>query len=530
MKKYKDEPVRRRERDRYRDRNRDYDEYSEDDRYDQGEYEERMDRYDRVYEERRKSSGKKKKGRKKPFSIVFLSILFTCLLGSMLFYVCEYSVVNKEKLINNSYNGRQQILLSQNTRGSIMASDGTVLAKTATDAQGNEVRQYPFSNEFAHVVGYASQGRAGVEAMANYYLINSNVSIAEKAKDDAAQQKYPGDNVYTTLNTKLQEVAYKSLGVYRGAVVVSDPKTGAILAMVSKPDFDPNEIDQEWKTLVADKENSELLNRATQGLYPPGSTFKIMTSLEYIRENPDTYQNYRYNCTGSFTHGQDTIKCFHGEHHGQLDFFGSFAKSCNSSYANISMTLDRSSFKKTLTELMFNSALPLEMNYSKSVAISEPSTSDSDIMQLAIGQGTTAMTPIHLNMITCAVANGGDLMKPYLIDHVQTATGKMVRQFDAEEYKRLMTQNEASILTEMMKGVVQSGTATKLKGLSYTAAGKTGSAEYSNLTSDSHAWFTGFAPAEDPKICVTIIIEKAGSGGEYAVPIAKRIFDAYFGA
>jgi peptidoglycan glycosyltransferase len=528
MKKYEDEPVRRRGRENGRDR--DFDDFSEDDRYDQGEYEERMDRYDRAYEDRRRNSGQKKKGKKKPFSIVFLSALFTVLLCSMLFYVCDYSAENKEKLINNSYNGRQQILLSQNTRGSIMASDGTVLAKTTTDAQGNEVREYPFSNEFAHVVGYASQGRAGVEAMANYYLINSNVSIAEKAKDDASKQKYPGDDVYTTLNTKLQEIAYKSLGVYRGAVVVSDPKTGAILAMVSKPDFDPNSIDQDWKTLVADKDNSELLNRATQGLYPPGSTFKIMTSLEYIRENPDTYKNYRFNCTGSYTHGQDTIKCFHGEHHGQLDFFGSFAKSCNSSYANISMTLDRSSFKKTLTELMFNSELPLEMNYSKSVAISEETTSDSDIMQLAIGQGTTAMTPIHLNMITCAIANGGDLMKPYLIDHVQTANGKMVKQFEAGEYKRLMTQDEASVLTEMMKGVVQNGTATKLKGLSYTAAGKTGSAEYSNLTSDSHAWFTGFAPADDPKICVTIIIEKAGSGGEYAVPVAKRIFDAYFGA
>ena len=528
MKKYEDESVRRRGRENGRDR--DFDDFSEDDRYDQGEYEERMDRYDRAYEDRRRNSGQKKKGKKKPFSIVFLSALFTVLLCSMLFYVCDYSAENKEKLINNSYNGRQQILLSQNTRGSIMASDGTVLAKTTTDAQGNEVREYPFSNEFAHVVGYASQGRAGVEAMANYYLINSNVSIAEKAKDDASKQKYPGDDVYTTLNTKLQEIAYKSLGVYRGAVVVSDPKTGAILAMVSKPDFDPNSIDQDWKTLVADKDNSELLNRATQGLYPPGSTFKIMTSLEYIRENPDTYKNYRFNCTGSYTHGQDTIKCFHGEHHGQLDFFGSFAKSCNSSNANISMTLDRSSFKKTLTELMFNSELPLEMNYSKSVAISEETTSDSDIMQLAIGQGTTAMTPIHLNMITCAIANGGDLMKPYLIDHVQTANGKMVKQFEAGEYKRLMTQDEASVLTEMMKGVVQNGTATKLKGLSYTAAGKTGSAEYSNLTSDSHAWFTGFAPADDPKICVTIIIEKAGSGGEYAVPVAKRIFDAYFGA
>ena len=256
----------------------------EEDRYDDpGEYEDRLDQYDRAYKEK-KGSRRNKKKKKKTYSIVFIAALFVCLMSSMLFYVCYYSAVNKQKLINNSYNGRQQILLAQNTRGSILAADGTILAHTVTDSAGKEIRQYPFSNEFAHVVGYASQGRAGVEAMANYYLINSNVSIAEKAKDDASKEKYPGDNVYTTLNTQLQEIAYKSLGVYRGAVVVSDPKTGAILAMVSKPDFDPNEIDQEWEALVNDKDNSELLNRATQGLYPPGSTFKMVTALTALEK------------------------------------------------------------------------------------------------------------------------------------------------------------------------------------------------------------------------------------------------------
>jgi peptidoglycan glycosyltransferase len=150
------------------------------------------------------------------------------------------------------------------------------------------------------------------------------------------------------------------------------------------------------------------------------------------------------------------------------------------------------------------------------------------MMQLSIGQGTTSITPMHLNMITCAIANDGVLMKPYVISEVKSADGKTVESFGSSEYKRLMSEEEADILTELMEGVVESGTATKLKGLSYTAAGKTGSAEF-NSDSDSHAWFTGFAPADDPEICVTIIIENAGSGGEYAVPVAKRIFDAYFG-
>jgi peptidoglycan glycosyltransferase len=150
-------------------------------------------------------------------------------------------------------------------------------------------------------------------------------------------------------------------------------------------------------------------------------------------------------------------------------------------------------------------------------------------MQLAIGQGTTGMTPMHLNMITCAVANGGTLMKPYLLQQVTDGNGRIVKNFSPEVYRRLMTAEQAAILTDMMESVVTDGTGSKLKGLSYTAAGKTGSAEFNTATSDSHAWFTGFAPADDPEICVTIIVENAGSGGSFAVPIAKRIFDAYFG-
>ena len=149
-------------------------------------------------------------------------------------------------------------------------------------------------------------------------------------------------------------------------------------------------------------------------------------------------------------------------------------------------------------------------------------------MQLSIGQGKTSISPEHLNMITCAVANDGILMKPYVVSVVKSEDGKEVKKYEPEEYNRLMSSEEARILRSMMTQVVQKGTASKLKGLSYTAAGKTGSAEF-NDEKESHAWFTGFAPADDPEICVTIIVEEAGSGGSYAVPIAKNVFDAYFG-
>lgn len=451
--------------------------------------------------------------------------IFLCMMG----YTCHYAITHQQELINNSYNGRQELLISQNTRGTIYAAGGQVLAETKTDENGKDIRSYPYANLFAHVVGYASNGKFGIESSSNYYLINSNAKLADKVASEVAGEKYPGDSVYTTLDVGVQEVAYQSLGIYKGAIIVSEPSTGKIIAMVSKPDFDPNEIDSIWDGLLEDKESTVLLNRVTQGLYPPGSTFKIVTALEYIRENPDTYNQYTYQCNGRFTLGEDRINCYHGTVHGYEDFTKSFAKSCNSSFANIGIQLDRAHFGDTLNSLLFNKELPVSFAYNQSRLVIDESTSDSDVMQAAIGQGTTQITPLHLNMITCAIANKGVLMKPYLVECVKNNEGNIIKQFEADTYRKLLSEEEASILTGLMQEVVTSGTGTKLSGLSYTAAGKTGSAEYNSVKTDSHAWFTGFAPAEDPEICVTIIIEGAGSGGDYAVPIARRIFDEYFG-
>lgn len=470
-----------------------------------------------------------KKQKKWNSQVMVVTYLFVTVFLCMMGYTCHYAITHQQELINNSYNGRQELLISQNTRGTIYAAGGQILAETQTDENGKETRVYPYENLFAHVVGYASNGKFGIESLSNYYLINSNAKLADKVASDVAGNKYPGDSVITTLDVGVQEVAYQSLGIYKGAIIVSEPSTGKIIAMVSKPDFNPNEIDVIWEELLADKESTVLLNRATQGLYPPGSTFKIVTALEYIRENSDTYSQYTYQCGGSFTAGQDTINCYHGTVHGYEDFTKSFAKSCNSSFANIGMQLDRTRFGNTLNSLLFNKELPVAFAYNKSKLVIDDTTSDSDIIQASIGQGTTQITPLHLNMITCAVANKGVLMKPYLVDHVENNEGNIIKQFNPDTYRKLMSEEEAAALNNLMQEVVTSGTGTKLSGLPYTAAGKTGSAEYSSVKTDSHAWFTGFAPVENPEVCVTIIIEGAGSGGDYAVPIAKRIFNEYFG-
>lgn len=453
---------------------------------------------------------------------------FSLLFAGMIGYLCHFVATSEQDMINNSYNSRQEILLSRNYRGSIYSRDGEVLAETVLDAEENEERVYPFGNLFSHIVGYSTQGRMGVEAQANYYLINTNTSLNNKVANDMAGKKNPGDNVYTTLDVQIQKIADEQLNVYKGAVVVTEVKTGKILAMVSHPDFDPNEIETIWDDLVTSDSSSILVNRATQGLYPPGSTFKIVTALEYYKENKDSYRNYSYTCNGSYRLGDSKIGCYHGTNHGVVGFQKSFAKSCNASFANIGMSLDKEKFAKTLDDLLFGRELPLTLNYAKSSVQIDQDTPDADMMQTSIGQGKTQITPMHLNMITCAIANDGVLMKPYVIDRVENDAGNTVKTFKPSSYGRLMSEDESAVLKELMTAVVEEGTATKLKGLDYTAAGKTGSAEYNNVKGDSHAWFTGFAPAEDPEVCVTIIVEGAGSGGDYAVPIAKRLFDAYF--
>lgn len=451
-----------------------------------------------------------------------------CLLAGMTVYLMDYVMSNQETLFNNSYNSRQKVLAQENTRGTIYAGSGEVLAKTETDENGNGIRTYPYGKMFAHVVGYTGKGKTGIEEMENYRLINSDISEKEKLDNELSGRKNPGNDVFTTLDIPLQEAADAALGLYRGAVVVTEVKTGRVLAMVSKPDYDPNSIAEEWTRLNEDTDKAALLNRATQGLYPPGSTFKIVTALAYIRQFPDTWEDYSFNCTGAYSHGQSRISCYHGSVHGQVDMTTSFAKSCNASFANIGMSLDRQKFGETIDGLLFNQELPIPLAYKRTSVALDGNSTDDEVIQTSIGQGKTQITPMQLNMITAAIANGGELMNPVFVDKVQNANGKVLEKNSPSVYRRLMSKTEAEAMSTLMEDVVQEGTGRKLKDRSYTAAGKTGSAEFSTNKEESHAWFTGFAPVEDPEIAVTVIVERAGSGSDYAVPLARRVFDAWF--
>lgn len=476
--------------------------------------------------ENKKPKRKKKKNRNRELWIVTYAfiIFMLAVIGNEIYFVYAES----ETAINNSYNPRQELLASKNIRGQILSADGDVLAQTVRGEDGEEERLYPYGSLFSHVVGYSTKGKTGVEYLGNMALLNSNASFGEKIQNELSSQKNIGDNVVTTLDVDVQRAAYEALGAFDGAIIVTEPSTGRIIAMVSKPDFDPNEITEIWDELIEDDTSSVLLNRAAQGLYPPGSTFKVITALAYYRQNGGDTGSYRYQCGGFLTYEGHRINCYHGSSHGSLDFQKSFEKSCNSSFANIGLSLDLEGLETVCGDMLFNHKLDLPFATSQGSYVLGTSAGTYDVMQTAIGQGKTQITPLQMNMITSAIANEGVAMKPYVMDRIENYNGGTVKKFEPEKYAALMTPEEAAFLSGLMEGVVENGTATKLRGLSYTAAGKTGSAEFSENKSDSHAWFTGFAPVDDPQVCVTIIVEGAGSGGEYAVPIAKRVFDAYF--
>ena len=204
-----------------------------------------------------------------------------------------------------------------------------------------------------------------------------------------------------------------------------------------------------------------------------------------------------------------------------------FANSCNGAFADIGMMLDQKKLSGTTRELLYDQNLPVPLSYSKSVFTEAAQDDTWQILLTAIGQGKTQITPMHSAMITAAIANGGTLMKPYLMDHVVNAAGEMVKAFTPEAYGNLMTASEAEILGTMMRAVVTEGTGSKLKNDQYTVAGKTGSAEF-ETGKETHAWFTGYAPAENPQLAVSVIVEEGGSGGAAAAPIARAVFDNWF--
>ncbi len=468
-----------------------------------------------------------KKERKGNIQILMLTygmvLLFMGLIGCFTYFMA----VQSQKIINNPYNKRQEVLAKKVQRGKILSADGKVLAKTVTDDEGNDIRIYPYDKVFCHVVGRIQNSMTGIEKTQCYPLLTSHSNPLKQLTNTFRGEKNKGDTVVTTLDTGLQKTAYNALGNYRGAVIALEPSTGKILTMVSKPSYDPNSVKKNWKRLIQDsEEESALVNRATQGVYPPGSTFKLMTAMEYMMENPEDYQDFHYQCKGSDSFSGNVINCYEKEKHGRVSLKSALAKSCNGAFSKIGTMLSVDSFRDLTEKFFFNRSLGVDFEYNKSRFSLTEDSDMGELTQTFIGQGKTMITPLENALIAATVANQGVMMEPYVVDYLENDANKTVTAHQPKEKGRIIEEWVAEKMTKLMKAVVTDGTAASLRSLPYSVAGKTGSAEFDS-EGTSHAWFVGFAPAENPEIAVSIVVEGVGTGSQYAVPIARKLFDEY---
>ena len=459
-----------------------------------------------------------------------MAYVMLILLFAVIGHIVYFNAFGSRDVVNNPNNKLVAKISEKVVRGNILSSDGEILAQTLRTDDGYYYRNYPYANAFAHAVGTSDINKSGVEQYADYDLINSDINPAQKIINDIKSEKNPGNNVVTTLNASLQNLAYNLLGSNEGAIIALEPATGKTLAMVSKPDYDPNTLKDNFQSILNDSESKVLLNQATQGIFVPGSIFKIITTLAYMRSGykPDKYS---FDCEGAISlisdDGQErSISCYNGEVHGHQNLKESFADSCNASYANIGQTIKPDKMKSVCKELLFNTKLPTSIPTAKSVFDIDNGSSQWQIGATAIGQGNTQISPMHAVMLASIIANKGELMEPYIIDRIESAEGKTLRSTPPKKAGKYLSSSEASILREMMEAVVTEGTGYNIAGRSYTAAGKTGTAEVSSR--GNNAWFIGYAPADDPQIAVCVLVENAGAASSVSVPIAAALFDEYF--
>lgn len=334
-----------------------------------------------------------------------------------------------------------------------------------------------------------------------------------------------GHNLKTTLDYKVQKAAYDALGDNKGSVVVLNPKTGEVLGMVSKPSYDPNKLDEIWGSINKDK-NIPLINRATAGLYPPGSTFKIVTALSAL-ENMSGVMNRTFQDNGSLDLGGGySLSNYGGASYGSLDLKGAFVHSSNVVFGSLGLELGNSRLKGTSEKFYFNKEVPTDgIAIESSKFPTLKSYEKGSIAQSGIGQSSVLVTPMEMALVGATVANDGVMMKPYLVKEVLNSKGELIRTIPPESNGEIVSKNNARIVKDFMKGVVEEGSGRNASIEGIQVAGKTGTADHNESSKGkaAHSWFVGFAPYDNPQVAIAVIVENGGQGGIAAASIASQV-------
>lgn len=467
-----------------------------------------------------------------------LVVFFTVVFFSIIVYLTYFNLYVGDKILDDPTNKRLRIEENKVLRGSILDANGKVIAESKRDEKGKQQRVYDQGELFSHIVGYNSYvyGKTGIENTFNDVLQGKSNghdvfgSIFRSLKESANKDEKKGSDVVLTLDSSLQSTALKALGDEKGGIVAINPKTGEVLSMVSTPTFDPQNIDKKFKDYNKDEKDTPLINRATQGYYPPGSVFKVVTAAAAFEHLSDA-QNITFNCDGRLKFGTYTLKDYGGESHGSISMREALEKSCNYYFGSLGVKLGFNNLISTAEKFMFNKTIPDTLSkYSipiktGSIKVDDPK-SKSYMAQDAIGQHNVAANPMQMALVASAVANDGNMMTPYVVKEIKDRYGSTIDKPTPTLLSEVMSTDTANKLTSYMVDVVDSGTGKNAKVKGVKVAGKTGSAEDSSKNA-THSWFIGFAPADNPKIAVAVIVENGGLGGKKAASAAQKVMENY---
>jgi peptidoglycan glycosyltransferase len=408
-------------------------------------------------------------------------------------------------------------------------------------------RRYPYGPLAAHVVGYSTVGRSrtGLERSLNDFLTasNSNLStVFDKTLDELRGKAVQGNDVVTTLDLDAQEVASDALGSSCGAVVALGPRTGKLLVAASSPSFDPNLVEESFDRIEAITADctpaAPLVNRATAGLYVPGSTFKVVTAaaaLESKKFTPDsTFVDPGY-CTvyGKRVNNFDTSSPF-----GTIDLTNALAYSVNSVFCNIGKELGAKRILDTAKAFGFYERPPLETPADERLAsglyddgrLFYPKVdANVDAGRMAFGQERMLMTALQNAMVAGAIGVGGRLMEPHVVDRIVAPGGKVIERQRPRLIRRAVSKETADAVAEMMRLAVERGTGTAAQISGYSIGGKTGTGE-TGVPGSNTTWFIAFAGDDDespPRLAIAVVLQnQSGTGGSTAAPIAREVMQA----
>jgi len=467
----------------------------------------------------------------------FIVVLFAILVG----FTSYWSVFDAKALKEKEANRRPLLEQQQIRRGRILAADGTVIAKSVAKGQGSSkryVRRYPEGSLFGHPIGYSfvRYGDSEFEQFHNEELIGEESEFGSILEEILGHTQ-EGNDIVTNIDTEAQRVAQSALEEAGfGAVVALVPQTGEVKVMASNAPFDPNRVPNEYSKLATNKIETPLLNRATQGLYPPGSTFKVVTAATGLESGVITPET-TINAPGSLEVEGTPLQNDFNQDWGSITLDTALTNSVNTWFGQLGQQVGQDALFEQMEKFGFNATpaidLPSEEVYDSGIYSEEHllhKNDPVDLARVAIGQERLLATPLQIAEVAAAIANGGKLMKPQIWNRVINPDGRVIDRLNPSVYSEAVSAQTAEQLTTAMEGVVNEGTGTNAAISGVPVAGKTGTAETPGNEAcgggenENQAWFMGFAPANEPKIAIAASVECTEQfGNDVAAPIFREV-------